>query len=825
MAIRDIQYLKRVFANEKEPDETDFADIFDSFMHWSTKLPISQIFGLREEIAKVTTNFKGYHTTLDGLLVAHPQSENKKDFYAWVGSPYPGTVHVVKVNGGAWTDTGEVPTQQEIDLTEYARVKEVEKKADEIDLDGNMVVRAPNGKIDLPENIVNLTDINEREIDSINENKAYRVTYEDFSSVFRLTSVLDKKYIDVDGNIQDAKDTDVHIYRIDKRIRSVFFTGVIGSVFPAFHVFVDGVLQESIMLTPSTVSDLEVHIKEYNKDYDLILTRSHDAPFNVTPNITPLFGDVAVEKIETLELKYIDDSATLKTATGTDTFVYKLGSNVRKISITFETTSVFKSIHFFNSSNTLVKTISFDNLTRYKDVEIDVPSGALYLYANNPRATNILSVKNLEVFKIVDYYYLISNDNKQTKLSKDLLDTSYREKASGIWGDWKKKINISVGESSGNYLTPNMYKEGTQIERINSAILDAINTFQKVVIPRIDTVEETDVWLIDSAILLYSNIHLVLDNCKIKLSDKCRDNFIRTANCGLGITDIKQFENIKITGIGNVSLEGADNPRSTGNYTKTLTLNSHPTVFNSYGTDAGKAGYNQMGGWLNNGIVFAFVNNFEITNIKLKDFHCHGLILERCTNGFLSDIEFDAVGYKFINGVKQYFKNQDGMGIRLGCNNIHMYRFRGQSDDDFINIGTDPTGVEAGTENCSLVSGTIVRPNLDDVYNIYVKDWYGIKSNSHSALRIMSTASNQYNLFFSGFSVTEGARSFNIEPSNKTRRLFVNQGVIKDSIRVQGDGLKSSVFRDIVNTGNEDIVINISASNDVVLENLRVDKG
>ena len=46
---------------------------------------------------------------------------------------------------------------------------------------------------------------------------------------------------------------------------------------------------------------------------------------------------------------------------------------------------------------------------------------------------------------------------------------------------------------------------------------------------------ERDYWLLDSAILLPANTTVVLQNCAIKLSDACRDNFFRSANSGLGI--------------------------------------------------------------------------------------------------------------------------------------------------------------------------------------------------------------------------------------------------------------------------------------------------
>ena len=130
-----------------------------------------------------------------------------------------------------------------------------------------------------------------------------------------------------------------------------------------------------------------------------------------------------------------------------------------------------------------------------------------------------------------------------------------------------------------------------------------------MVIPRVNVQgeERREVWLLDSAILVRSNTTLELDNCRIKLSDRCRDNLIRSANCGLGITDIRPLQNIHIRGIGTVVLEGADHPRATGDSGKTLGQRT-------YGTDAGKDGESQTGDWRNIGILLAFVENFSIQN-------------------------------------------------------------------------------------------------------------------------------------------------------------------------------------------------------------------
>lgn len=40
-----------------------------------------------------------------------------------------------------------------------------------------------------------------------------------------------------------------------------------------------------------------------------------------------------------------------------------------------------------------------------------------------------------------------------------------------------------------------------------------------------DKEPERDYWLLDRAILLPENTTVILQNCKLKLSDRCRDNF------------------------------------------------------------------------------------------------------------------------------------------------------------------------------------------------------------------------------------------------------------------------------------------------------------
>ncbi|MFN0256944.1 glycosyl hydrolase family 28 protein [Pedobacter ureilyticus] len=369
------------------------------------------------------------------------------------------------------------------------------------------------------------------------------------------------------------------------------------------------------------------------------------------------------------------------------------------------------------------------------------------------------------------------------------------------------------------YISPNNYKSGTQSERIQKAINDAKKTTGKVVIPRYDAVTKTSVWLIDQAILLPNDFELELNNCKIKLSDRCRDNFIRSANAGLGIKDIAPLKNIKVIGVGNVLLEGANNPRSTGDHNKTLSLN--PDGFGqSYGTDAGKPNENQKGGWRNHAIIFAYVDGFQISGITLKDYHGHGLVMERSTNGVVKDITFDVRQAVNVAGTEKQILNQDGMGVRFGCKNIIISNIKGKSGDDFINIGLTDTGVEAGKENVNVVSGSIYAGEKDNISNIYLQNWQDFYSISHRAIRIMPVGKLRIsNVFIENMIISPlSKKGLEAEYAENIKGLFVRNLV--SNFQVKAKGITEASFRDIFYTG-EGAAIDIQQSDNVVVDNVR----
>lgn len=285
-------------------------------------------------------------------------------------------------------------------------------------------------------------------------------------------------------------------------------------------------------------------------------------------------------------------------------------------------------------------------------------------------------------------------------------------------------------------ITPNDF-EGTDSERINQAILAAAATGQRVVIPRINRTQDglKDIWLLDTAILVQTGTTLELENCHIKLSDRSRDNFIRSGNCGIGITDIAPMSNIHIIGIGNALLEGADHPRATGDSAKTLGRQS-------YGTDAGVTGESQTGDWRNIGILLAFVEHFSIENILIKDSHCWAISLERCAFGRIRDIEFASTGSKIIDGASQTILNQDGLDLRQGCHDITIENITGYTGDDLVAL-TNILGPnsEAGGVASTMVSAKIDRGyGLDDIRYVTMRNLRGYCAGGHHIVRFLNAS-------------------------------------------------------------------------------------
>lgn len=272
-------------------------------------------------------------------------------------------------------------------------------------------------------------------------------------------------------------------------------------------------------------------------------------------------------------------------------------------------------------------------------------------------------------------------------------------------------------------ITPNDYT-GSDLERIQAAIHAAKGTTGKVIIPK-ENGNGSSCWKIDRAILLPSNITLILDNCTVQLSDSCRDNMFRSDNVGIGITDPEWNHHIHIIGIGDVYLKGADNPRATGDAYRTLTLTpeNEKNWRVSYGSDAGKNGVKQKGDWRNNLIQIAYVDGFKLKNVTIENSHAWAVSFERTHNAELSDIRFNNPELIMVKGMPKKVFNKDGINLRHGCKYFRINNITGINGDDLIalsSLDVTPFYHTNGDINSYQTTSTQWNGPEDDTEQIFI---------------------------------------------------------------------------------------------------------
>ena len=307
--------------------------------------------------------------------------------------------------------------------------------------------------------------------------------------------------------------------------------------------------------------------------------------------------------------------------------------------------------------------------------------------------------------------------------------------------------STQIENSSIVQINPNQF-EGTDIQRIQSAINAAKGTSNKIVIPSRNA-NGTNVWLLDSAILLPGNMTVILDNCTLQLSDKCRDNMFRSNNVGIGITDPVWNKDINIFGIGDVYLKGANNPRATGDSQRTLALDpaEEKKAKNwrvSYGSDAGKEGVKQKGDWRNIMILMAYVDGFKLKNVNIENAHAWAVSFERTINAEISDIRFTCYETQIVNGNEVFVANRDGIDLRHGCKNFRIDNVSGITGDDFIalsTLGLYSENPEGGSVNSTMVSSRTWNATEDDTEQIFITNIVCKSSTRAVAIRANDVAS------------------------------------------------------------------------------------
>ena len=342
---------------------------------------------------------------------------------------------------------------------------------------------------------------------------------------------------------------------------------------------------------------------------------------------------------------------------------------------------------------------------------------------------------------------------------------------------------------------------GSDSDRIQTAVDSANNNNGKAIV---SAKPDGSPWLLDRAILLPSHTTLVLQGCHIKLSDRCRDNFIRSANCGMGITGNIPAEDIHIVGEGDVLIEGADHPRSTGDGGKMCSTHTKELNWKrSFGTDEGVEGESQQGDWRNIGILLANVTGFSISGITLKNYHCWGISLEKCMNGKVSNINFIAHQDQEICGELQTCLNRDGLDLRSGCRNIEIENISGDTGDDIVALTSIVSKDRAGGQlACTEVSANSLDAD-NDIRNVTISNVRG-KTKCAMIRLLCSENAPVHDVSISGL--------YDLSPDNARTGCTLRIGETDTRYCIQGTIYNISV-NDVVSNANKCILMLHSLKN------------
>lgn len=219
----------------------------------------------------------------------------------------------------------------------------------------------------------------------------------------------------------------------------------------------------------------------------------------------------------------------------------------------------------------------------------------------------------------------------------------------------------------GPYIIPAM-DTSSDSQAIQDAIAIAKETgVNRVLIPKKQSQQGVTHWEIDKTILLPSHITIVLDDCHLRLKDGVFGNIFRNENMYDTDTYTIQQEqtNISIIGQGNAVLDGGI---PNGLNESTSEKNGMPHVRN------------------NNLILLHNVSNYVLEGFKLINQRWWAINQLFCRNGRLSHLSF-------FNGPLQ--RNQDGINLRIGCNNILIEDITGRTGDDTVALSAFPKGKDS----------------------------------------------------------------------------------------------------------------------------------
>ena len=242
-------------------------------------------------------------------------------------------------------------------------------------------------------------------------------------------------------------------------------------------------------------------------------------------------------------------------------------------------------------------------------------------------------------------------------------------------------------------ITPNdpRCRRETDSASIQCAVdLAAALGIHSVTVPRVNERTGEPIWNLDRAVILPSEMEIVLDNCHLRQADGSFDNLFRNFSEpeAQGHTAAEQMRNIVIRGVGNAVLDGG--------------VHNGLTQKNSL-----KDGMPHIS---RNSLIFLYnLRDFVLEGFELRDHRYWAVNLIHAERGRISDLR--------LNGQCDC-RNQDGIDLRVGCSNLILERITGQTGDDVIALSAI-----GNSENEASMAGRFpVEGHDEDIHDIIIRD-------------------------------------------------------------------------------------------------------
>ncbi|MBR3640973.1 MAG: S-layer homology domain-containing protein [Oscillibacter sp.] len=185
---------------------------------------------------------------------------------------------------------------------------------------------------------------------------------------------------------------------------------------------------------------------------------------------------------------------------------------------------------------------------------------------------------------------------------------------------------------------------------------------KEVMIPAVNPRDGSNVWVIGETVRIPSDMTVYVDNCTLRFENFCLCHMLENKNAGSQYASMEDHD-IHVVGLGNALLSGG--------------------VYN--GISSSLISGTGVSTWSNMLFLLQNVNRFSISNLRIEESRFWSIVLYYCSNGSVQHMDYcNSRSIQAFNGVE--LREQDGIDIRNGCENILINDVTGRTGDDSVAI-------------------------------------------------------------------------------------------------------------------------------------------